>query len=262
MNGSGKRVALITGSTGGLGLATAAALAAAGHDVVLHGLLPADEGGRLAADLSETYAVSTLYVRADLADTAGVEQLVHTAAAHFGGIDILVNNAVTRHFSPVEDFPPEAWDRGLAVNLSAPFHAIRLSLPHMRAQDWGRIINFASVYSFFATPNRIDYVTAKTALLGLTRTVALEVAGTGISCNAICPGMLPTQDIEARIARMAAERGQNVETATRDYLATRQPSGRFISLDTVAGLVNFLCGPATTDINGAALPVDAGWTAA
>jgi Dehydrogenases with different specificities (related to short-chain alcohol dehydrogenases) len=259
---SSRKTGLVTGSTAGLGLATAEALARAGHDVVLHGLMGQEEGERIAQDLASRFGVSAHYVQADLASPEGVASMIEAAVARAGAIDILVNNAVTRNFAHVEELAAEDWERALSVNLSAPFHAIRLVLPGMRQRGFGRIVNYASIYSFRAAARRVDYVTAKTAILGLTRTVALEVAGTDISCNAICPGTLPTPDIEARIARIAAEEGKDVETATREYLSARQPSGRFISLAAVTDLVVFLCRPGMADINGAAIPVDAGWAAA
>lgn len=256
------RVALVTGSTGGLGFEIAAALAARGHSVMLTGLLDGAEGGAIAAGLASRHGGCVLYRRADLADPAAIEALVATTEAGLGPVSILVNNAVARHFSPVESFPADRWDLALAVNLSAPFHAIRLVLPGMRRANWGRIVNLGSIYSFRGAANRIDYVTTKTAILGLTRAVALEVAGTGISCNAICPGTLPTPEIEARIAAIAGREGKPVEAATAQYLSTRQPSGRFISMAAVAGLVAHLCGDDAADINGAALPVDAAWSVA
>jgi 3-hydroxybutyrate dehydrogenase len=259
---SAPHTALVTGSTGGLGLATAEALARSGNQVVLHGLLGQAEGEQLARDLAGRCGVDVHYVPGDLASPEGVTRLVQAATDRLGPVDILVNNAVVRHFAGVDALPAEDWERALSVNLSAPFHAIRQVLPGMRQRGWGRIINMASIYSFRAAPKRVDYVSAKTALLGLTRTVALEVAGTNISCNAICPGTLPTPDIEARLTRMAAARGKSIETVTAEYLAVRQPSGRFISLSAVTDLVVFLCRPEMADINGAAIPVDAGWSAA
>jgi 3-hydroxybutyrate dehydrogenase len=257
-----KRVALVTGSTGGLGLAIADALAADGHAAVLHGLLDAAAGDKLAGDMAARHSTTVLYRKADLADVQAIEALIRSAEASLGAIGILVNNAVTRHFSPVESFATERWNQALAVNLSAPFHTIRLVLPGMRRAGWGRIVNLASIYSFKGAANRVDYVTTKTAILGMTRAVALEVAGSGISCNAVCPGTLRTPDIEARIAAMAAQRGVSVEAATDDYLSMRQPSRRFISMAAVARLVVHLCGDDAEDINGAALPVDAAWSAA
>jgi len=173
----------------------------------------------------------------------------------------LVNNAVVRHFARVEDFPPERWEQALAVNLSAAFHAIRLSLPGMRARKWGRIINMSSVYGYFAIAERIDYVTTKTALLGMTRVVALETLEEDITCNAVCPGSVLTPYSEQRLQRMMAEEGLSRETAERKFLADRQPAGRFVEAGNVAELIVFLCGPAARDITGASLPIDAGWLA-
>jgi 3-hydroxybutyrate dehydrogenase len=259
---SRRRTALVTGSTGGLGLATAEALARAGHAVALHGLLEQAPGDELARSLGACCGADAHYVMAHLDSPEGVARMVEAATLRLGPIDILINNAVVRRFAGVDELPADGWERSLAVNLSAPFHAIRLVLPAMRERGWGRIVNMASIYSFRAAAKRVDYVTAKTALLGLTRTVALEVAGSDISCNAICPGTLPTPDIEARIARMAAEQGRSVEEATAAYLAARQPSGRFIAFAAVTELVLLLCRPGMADINGAAIPVDAGWSAA
>jgi 3-hydroxybutyrate dehydrogenase len=256
-----RRVALVTGSTAGLGLATAEALAGAGCDVVLHGLRDPDAGDALARDMAMRHGVATCYVGADLASPEGVERMAGAATDRFGGVDILVNNAVIRHFAASDALPAADWERALSVNLSAPFHAIRLLLPGMRRRGFGRIVNYGSIYSFRAAATRVDYVTAKTALLGLTRTVALEVAGSGISCNAICPGTLPTPEIEARIAGIAAAEGKDLATATQEYLLARQPGGRFIAIAAVTDLVLFLCRPGMADINGAAIPVDAGWAA-
>lgn len=255
------KCALLTGATGGLGFAVAERLAAEGCHVIVNGIVPEAGMTEPVARLEAGGAASARYIRADLAEPDRIGDMMAEAARARGGVDILVNNAVVRHFAPIEDFPVERWNEALAVNLSAPFHAIRLALPGMRARGFGRIVNMASPYSFFAAPNRIDYVTTKTALLGLTRAVALETAGTDITCNAICPATLPTPAIEARIADMAAERGIPVAEATRLYLAERQPGGRFVSMGAVAALVVFLCGPAGRDMTGAALPVDAGWTA-
>jgi 3-hydroxybutyrate dehydrogenase len=173
----------------------------------------------------------------------------------------VINNAVVRHFAPLENFKVEEWDRALAVNLSAAFHTTRLVLPGMRQRDFGRIVNISSVYGLFGTVNRVDYVTTKTALIGFTRAVALEVAGQNITCNAICPGSTPTPAIEQRLAEFMAEKGLARDEAIRSFMASRQPSGRFVAMDGVASLAAFLCGPAGRDITGAALPIDGGWSA-
>jgi 3-hydroxybutyrate dehydrogenase len=253
------RWALVTGATAGLGLAVAESLAGAGVNIVLHDLAaPKEAVDRLGA----RFGVSVMAAEADLSQRPAIETMMADLLGRCGAIDILVNNAVVRHFAAVEHFPPDEWDRALAVNLSAPFHLIRLALPAMKERGWGRIINMASIYSTRAVADRIDYVTTKTAILGITRAVALETARTGITCNAVCPGTLPTPAIQNKIASIAAKAGETVESATENYLAERQPSGRFIGMEAVGGLVVFLCGPAAQDITGASLPIDGGWSIA
>ncbi|WFU18106.1 SDR family oxidoreductase [Bradyrhizobium sp. CB3481] len=251
--------ALVTGATAGLGLAVAESLAGAGANIVLHDLVaPRDAADRLAA----RFGVEVIAAEADLSQRAAIETMMAAPLDRCGAIDILVNNAVVRHFAATEQFPPEAWDRALAVNLSAPFHLIRLALPAMKQRGWGRIINMASIYSTRAVEDRIDYVTTKTAILGITRAVALETARTGITCNAVAPGTLPTSAIQGKIAAIAAQAGKSVQDATEDYLAERQPSRRFIAMEAVGALVAFLCSAAAQDITGAALPIDGGWSIA
>ena len=169
-------------------------------------------------------------------------------------IDIVVNNAVVRHFAPIEKLTPAEWEQSLAVNLSAPFHIARLVLPMMRARGFGRIFNLSSYYGVRGAENRIGYVTTKTALIGMTRAIALEAGDTDITCNAICPGTLPTPDIMARIGKLAAESDISEDEATQEYLAGRRPAGRFVAPESVAQLIAFLCGPAGRDITGAVLP--------
>jgi 3-hydroxybutyrate dehydrogenase len=213
-------------------------------------------------NLRTRFGVEVVSIAADLSQRTAIEAMMADLLACSGGVDILVNNAVVRHFSPVENFPPEKWDEALAVNLSAPFHLIRLGLPGMKARNWGRIINMASIYSTRAVADRIDYVTTKTAILGVTRAVAMETARTGITCNALCPGTLPTPAIQGKIASIAASEGRSVEETTSDYLATRQPTGRFVPLEAVGAMAVFLCSPAAQDITGTMLPIDGGWSIA
>ncbi|NMJ43355.1 SDR family oxidoreductase [Roseomonas sp. JC162] len=253
------RRALVTGSTGGIGLAIAGQLAARGCAVLIHGLAPPAEGDAIARDLADRHGAAVTYRHADLSSLAEVEALM---AATDDGPDILINNAVTRHLLPIEAFTPAAWEADLAVNLSAPFHAIRLALPGMRARRWGRIVNMSSVYGLFGTAGRAGYVTTKTALIGLTRAVAMETLQDGITCNAICPGSTPTPAIEARIAAGMAARGlTDRAAATAEFLAEKQPTRRFVSPEAVGGMVAFLCSPAGDDITGAALPIDGAWSA-
>lgn len=256
----GKR-ALITGSAAGLGLAIGEALAKAGCAVLLHGRARAQTMAATCAELSERHAAPVHYLSADLSSTDGVTALVEGAREVLGGIDILVNNAVTRHFAPIHEFPQESWDLALAVNLSAVFHATRLLLPGMREQRWGRIINLTSIYGMRGTPNRVDYVTTKSALLGFSRVVALENLDYGITCNSVSPGSTLTPSIAARVEALRQRDGLDEEEAVRRFLAGKQPSGRFNQAEHVGELITFLCGEAGTDITGAMLPVDGGWLA-
>jgi 3-hydroxybutyrate dehydrogenase len=238
-----KKSALVTGSLGGIGFATAKALAAIGCDITLNGFAAAEV---IEARLTELrgMGVQARYHAADLRQPAQIEDLIKSTQDQHDGLDILVNNAVVRYFGAVENFAPEHWDEALAVNLSAPFHTIRLALPGM-----------------FATVNRIDYITTKTALIGLTRAVALEVAQGGITCNAICPGTVLTPAIDWRLRQEMQRDGTSFETAEENFLAVRQPSRKFVKDENVAGLIAFLCGPHGDDINGAALPIDGAWAA-
>jgi 3-hydroxybutyrate dehydrogenase len=252
--------ALITGSTGGLGFAIAEALAAAGCNIVLNGLEAAADVSPRIQQLVQQYAVNVAYVQADLARAEAVEALVKQAQAQVSTLDVLVNNAVVRHFAPIEQFPTAEWEKALAVNLSAAFHTVRLLLPGMRERGWGRIINMSSVYGSRGTTNRVDYVTTKSALLGFTRAVAMESVGQGITCNSVCPGSVKTPAIEQRLNKII-ESGVAPEAAVREFLAGKQPTGRFIAPEHVAELILFLCGPAGADITGAMLPLEGGWLA-
>jgi 3-hydroxybutyrate dehydrogenase len=251
--------ALVTGATAGLGVAVAESLAGAGANIFLHDLV---EPAQTRDNLRTRFGVEAVSIAADLSQRTAIEAMMADLLGRTGAIDILVNNAVVRHFSPIEHFPSERWDEALAVNLSAPFHLIRLALPGMKQRRWGRIINMASIYSTRAVADRIDYVTTKTAIVGMTRAVAIETTKNGITCNALCPGTLPTPAIQGKIADIAAREGRAIDETTSDYLATRQPTGRFVALEAVGAMAAFLCSPAAQDITGATLPIDGGWSIA
>jgi 3-hydroxybutyrate dehydrogenase len=255
------RRALITGSTGGLGLAMARDLARAGCDLMLNGIEIAPEFDATCREIAREADVTVRYTEADLSSHGEVTRLVKAAHDAMGGVDILINNAVVRHFAPVIDFPPDKWDAAIAVNLSAAFHAIRAVLPSMRQNNFGRIFNMTSVYGLRGTPERVGYVATKAALLGLTRTVALENLDRDVTCHSICPGSVLTPGTEHRIAQMMRDEHIDRSTAEIRFLEGKQPGGQFVQPESVAALLVFLCGPAARDMTGSMLPVEAGWLA-
>jgi len=254
------KCALVTGSLQGLGLAAARSFAAAGCDVVLSGLDTAGTNETLRRALELEHGVRVLYSNADLRSPSEIAQMIGESETAFGAIDILVNNAVVSHVAPIDEFGTEHWDEAVAVNLSAAFHTTRLVVPAMKRRQWGRIINVSSIYGLRGAANRVGYVTTKTALLGMTRAVALETVQHGITCNAICPGTTKTPVHEAAIERLMASSGVAREEAERTFFAGKQPTGRFIPSASVAALMLFLCSPAGDDITGAELPIDGGWS--
>ena len=256
---AGKR-ALVTGSTQGIGLAVARRLASAGCDIVVHGLGNPDAAIALCRQIEAEFTIRTIHSPADLKNPSAIEEMLSVVSAGLGGVDILVNNAVVRHVAPIESMPATHWDEDLAVNLSAAFHTIRLALPGMKTQNWGRIVNVSSIYGLVGGTNRVGYVTTKTALIGLTRAVALETTGFDITCNAVCPGTSATPMHEASLEALSAKLGLDREAGERALLAGKQPTGRLIAPDGVAALVVSLCLPESRDITGAAIPIDGGWS--
>ena len=257
-----EKTALVTGSTGGIGEAFARAFAAEGCHVMMNGLGDPAAIEKLRASIeteSAEHGVKIAYHGADVGKPAEIEAMVRATESQLGPVDILVNNAVVRHYHKIEDFPPEEWDRAVAVDLSAAFHTIRLTMRGMKQRGWGRIINMSSIHGRMAVPNRVDYVTAKHALIGMTRGVALECAETGVTINALMPGWVLTPHAEGQIARQMAEKNETREEAIRDLVDIRQPSRRPIMPAEVAALAVFLCGDAAANISGAALPIDGAW---
>ncbi|VVP84379.1 D-beta-hydroxybutyrate dehydrogenase [Pseudomonas fluorescens] len=250
------KTAVVTGSTSGIGLGIAKVLAKAGANIVLNGFGDAqaalDEVGRLGGKVA--------HHPADLADVAQIEALFAFAEAQFGALDILVNNAGVQHVAPVEQFPVEAWDKIIALNLSAVFHGSRLALPGMRARNWGRIVNIASVHGLVGSAGKAAYVAAKHGVIGLTKVVALETATTPITCNAVCPGWVLTPLVQKQIDERAAG-GLDPQQAQHDLLAEKQPSLSFVTPEHLGELVLFLCGEAGSQVRGAAWNVDGGWLA-
>ncbi|GGO53447.1 beta-D-hydroxybutyrate dehydrogenase [Roseovarius pacificus] len=252
----------MTGSNDGLGFTLAENLAAAGANIVLNGIAPEKDIQPRAQHLADSYGVDAIYVAADVGIRSDIEHMIATVSDRFGGVDILVNNAVVRHFSPLEDFNPDDWERSINVNLTAAFNTARLTLSHMKRKGWGRMVNISSYYGWRGAENRIDYVTTKTALIGMARAIAIETAGTGVTCNVICPGSVGTRAILDRIKGMADESGENFDDLAQRYASKRSPIGRFISEDSIGEMLVFLCGNAGADITGTVFPVDGGWLAA
>jgi 3-hydroxybutyrate dehydrogenase len=253
--------AIVTGSTSGIGLGIARALAAQGCNVMLNGFGDGAQIEKLRAALAAEFKVTVLYSSADMSKPLEVAAMVDQVARRFGSVDVLVNNAGIQHVAPVEEFPVEKWDQILAINLSSAFHAIRIALPGMRARNWGRIINIASAHGLVASPFKSAYVAAKHGLVGLTRTVALETAGEGITCNAICPGYVLTPLVEKQIEDQAKVHGIPREEVISKVILERQPSKEFVKVEEIAALAVFLAGDAAASITGSAYSIDGGWTA-
>lgn len=256
--------ALITGSNDGLGLSIAESLAASGCHIVLHGLVPEDAMAEKIQAMRARYDVNVQYVRCNLipvGDSDPVSELIKETVAHLGRIDILVNNAVIRHFAAIDDFSLRDWNDSLAVNVTAAFRATQLVIPAMRAARWGRIFNMTSVYGSRAAANRVDYVTTKTALLGLTRSIAVECIADGITCNAICPGTVLTPNIDGRINALMEADKLTREAAVKRFLHGKQPNGELVEASHVADMVAFLCSPSANQITGAMMPIEGGWLA-
>jgi len=256
------QVAVVTGSTSGIGLGLAEALAGAGATVVLNGLGDAAAIEATRAGMAARHRVEVRHHPADMTRPGEIADLVASTLAAFGRLDILINNAGIQHVSPVEDFPLDAWDRIIAINLSSAFHATRAAVPAMRAAGRGRIVNIASAHALVASPFKSAYVASKHGVAGFTKSVALEVARDGVTVNAICPGYVKTPLVEAQIADQAKARGISEEDVMRDVILAAQPTKAFVTVEQLAGLLLYLCSDAGASVNGAILSVDGGWTAA
>ncbi|QXX74775.1 D-beta-hydroxybutyrate dehydrogenase [Methylovirgula sp. HY1] len=255
------RTAIVTGSTSGIGLGIARAFAAQGMNLMLNGFgAPADIEKERQAIIDE-FHVKALYSPADMTKPQEITEMVMMAHAQLGSLDVLVNNAGIQFVAPIEEFPPEKWDQILAINLSAAFHAMRVAVPMMKAQKFGRIINIASAHALVASPFKSAYVAAKHGIAGLTKTVALEVAEAGITVNAICPGYVMTPLVQKQIPDTAKARGITEAQVVHDVLLEAQPTKRFVTVEEIGALAVFLAGPMAASITGALLSVDGGWTA-
>ena len=255
------KTALVTGSTSGIGLGIACRLAAQGAHVVLNGFGDAEGPKAEVAAAGKAHGVRVGYHGADMSKPADIEAMMAYAAKEFGSVDILVNNAGIQHVANVEDFPVEKWDAIIAINLSSAFHAMRLAIPAMRKKNWGRIINIASAHGLVASAQKSAYVAAKHGIVGLTKASALELATTGVTVNAICPGWVLTPLVQKQVDARAAKDGVDNEEAKRRLLAEKQPSLQFTTPEELGELAVFLCSAAASNVKGQAWAVDGGWTA-
>jgi 3-hydroxybutyrate dehydrogenase len=253
--------ALVTGSTSGIGLGIARAFAREGCNLVLNGFGDKKQIEALRASIEKEFGVTAVYSDADMSKPETIEEMISRAQERFRQVDVLVNNAGIQHVAPIEEFPPEKWNQIIAINLSSAFHTIRAALPAMKKAGWGRIVNIASAHGLRASAFKVAYVAAKHGLVGLTKTVALECAEVGITCNAICPGYVLTPLVEGQIDDQAKAHNLPRDRVVREVILAKQPTKQFVQVDEVAALAVFLASDAAKSITGSAYTIDGGWTA-
>ncbi len=255
------KTALVTGSTSGIGLAIARALAKAGASVMLNGFGDDKAIEQERSGLEKEFGIKAAYSAADMTKPAEIAGLVKETQQKFGGLDILVNNAGIQHVAKIEDFPADKWDAVIAINLSSSFHTIKAAIPGMKARKWGRIINIASAHGLVASGEKVAYVAAKHGLVGMTKVVAIEAANDGITCNAICPGWVLTPLVQKQVEARAKSAGQTDEQAKVALVSEKQPMHQFSSPDNIGALAVFLASDAAATITGSSYSIDGGWTA-
>ena len=255
-----QKSAIVTGSTSGIGLGIARALAEQGADIMLNGFGDAQEIEFTRAELQRQFGVKVRYSGADMSRPDQIRAMAELARAEFGKIDIIVNNAGIQHVAPIEDFPETKWDAVLAINLSSAFHLIKAVVPEMKARRFGRIINIASAHGLTASPFKSAYVAAKHGMIGLSKTVAIEVAEFGITCNTICPGYVKTPLVDKQIADQAKVHGISEADVVRDVLLVHQARKEFVKVEELAALAVFLASDAAASMTANAIPMDGGWT--
>jgi 3-hydroxybutyrate dehydrogenase len=253
--------AVVTGSTSGIGLGIATVLASKGANLVINGFGEAAAIEAVRAGLEAKHGVKVVYSGADISKPDEVKAMVDLCISSFGAIDILVNNAGIQYTESVADFPLERWNAIIAINLSGVFFGAQAALPHMTAKGFGRIINIGSVHGLIGSTHKVAYVAAKHGVVGMSKVIALETAGTGVTCNTICPGWVHTPLVQKQIEAMAADEGITLEAASEKLLAEKQPSKQFATPEEMGELAAFLSSPAAGQITGVAIPVDGGWTA-
>ena len=251
----------MTGSTSGIGLAIARAFAAQGSNITINGFGDKAAIEKERAGIEKDFKVKAIYSPADMSKPAEIADMIRTSEKTFGSLDVLVNNAGIQFVSPIEEFPVEKWDQIIAINLCSAFHTIRAAVPGMKARKWGRIINTASAHSLVASPFKAAYVSAKHGLAGLTKTVALELATFGVTCNCISPGYVWTPLVAKQIPDQMKTHHMTEAQVKNDILLAAQPTKEFVTVEQVAATAVFLCSDAAAQMTGANLPIDGGWTA-
>jgi 3-hydroxybutyrate dehydrogenase len=256
------RSAVVTGSTSGIGLAYARALAKEGANVLINGFGEPADIEKERASIETDFGVKAIYSPADMTKPDEVAAMVALAEKTFGACDILICNAGIQFVSPIEEFPIEKWNQIIAINLTSAFLCMRAAIPGMKKRGWGRIISTASAHSLVASPFKSAYVSAKHAIAGLTKTIALETATTGITVNCISPGYVWTPLVEKQIPDTMKARNMTKDQVINDILLAAQPTKQFVTVEEVAGIAVFLCSDTAKQITGANISVDGGWTAA
>jgi len=255
------KTALVTGSTSGIGLATARALAQDGANIMINGFGDKAQIEKIRTEIEKEFGVKARYSPADMSKPAEIVEMIRTTEKEFGSLDVLVNNAGIQHVANIEDFPIEKWDAIIAINLSSSFHTIRAAMPGMKTRKWGRIINIASAHGLVASVQKAAYISAKHGLVGLTKVVALEAANAGVTCNAICPGWVLTALIQQQIDARAKASDKSVRDEEIALLSEKQPMHQFTKPESIGALVVFLCSDAAATITGSAYSIDGGWVA-
>lgn len=255
------KTALVTGSTSGIGLATARALAQDGANVMLNGFGDKAQVEKIRVGIEKDFGVTAGYSPADMAKPAEIAEMIRITEKEFGSLDVLVNNAGIQYVANIEDFPIEKWDAIIAINLSSSFHTIRAAVSGMKARKWGRIINIASAHGLVASVQKVGYVSAKHGLVGLTKVVAMETANAGVTCNAICPGWVLTPLVQQQIDARAKASGKSVRDEEIALLSEKQPMHQFTKPESIGALAVFLCSDAAATITGSAYSIDGGWVA-
>ena len=260
MASSGPKHAVITGSTSGIGWGLATAFAAEGYDITLNGIADAATVERLLGQLKTEFKVQAWFSPANMAKPSEIREMMKQAESRNSPVEVLINNAGIQHVSMIEEFPEEKWDAIIAINLSSTFHATKAAIPEMKRRGHGRIINIASVHGLVASPFKSAYVAAKHGVIGFTKTIALELADTEITINAICPGYVRTPLVEGQIEQQAAAHGISKEKVIRDVILASQPKKEFIEIEALAAMALLLAGPAGRAVTGSAMTMDGGWT--